>query len=215
MRAAPRRVQSSDNFDAGRDVVCQHLPVSVFLTTDRLVLRRFTEADVDNLVELDSDPAVMRYLTGGKATPRERIRDEIIPRILGYYEHYSGLGTWAADERFSGRFLGWMGLHPEDGRDPSEAELGYRLRRPAWGQGYATEGSRALIRKGFTEYGLRRVFATTMTVNAASRRVMEKCGLTFVRTFHESWPETIDGSEHGDVEYALERDEWERREASG
>jgi RimJ/RimL family protein N-acetyltransferase len=186
--------------------------VSVFLETDRLVLRRFTETDVDNLVDLDSDPAVMRYLNGGKATPRERVRDEILPRILGYYDRYSGLGIWSA-ERFSGRFLGWMGLHPNDDGDPLDAELGYRLRRSAWGTGYATEGSRALIRKGFTEFGLRRVFATTMNVNVASRRVMEKCGLSFVRTFYEDWPEAIDGSEHGDVEYALDREDWERNSA--
>jgi RimJ/RimL family protein N-acetyltransferase len=55
-------------------------------------------------------------------------------------------------------------------------ELGYRLRRQAWGRGYATEGSRALIRNGFTELGVRRVFATTMAVNLGSRRVLEKAG---------------------------------------
>jgi RimJ/RimL family protein N-acetyltransferase len=87
-------------------------------------------------------------------------------------------------------------------------ELGYRLRRDSWGKGYATEGSIALIRKGFTELGVHRVFAETMAVNVGSRRVMEKAGLRYVRTFHQDWPERIPGDEHGDVEYALTRAEW-------
>ena len=87
-------------------------------------------------------------------------------------------------------------------------ELGYRLRRSAWGQGYATEGSRALIHKGFTDLDVERVYAETMVVNTASRRVMEKAGLRYVRTFHADWPDKIPGDEHGDVEYALTRAEW-------
>jgi len=61
-----------------------------------------------------------------------------------------------------------------------ETELGYRLRRSAWGKGYGTEGSRALIRAGFIEHGVERVVAETMVVHTASRRVMEKAGLTLV-----------------------------------
>ncbi len=87
-------------------------------------------------------------------------------------------------------------------------ELGYRLHRRYWGQGLATEGAKALIEWGFTERGVRRVFATAMTVNHASRRVLEKVGLRYVRTFFEDWPDPIDGTEHGDMEYALTRTEW-------
>jgi RimJ/RimL family protein N-acetyltransferase len=75
--------------------------------------------------------------------------------------------------------------------------------------GYATEGSRALITMGFTGLGVQRVFAHTMTVNTASRRVMEKCGLTLVRTSPYEGPDVIEGSEHGEVEYALTKTEWE------
>ncbi|MFJ8208938.1 GNAT family N-acetyltransferase [Streptomyces sp. NPDC096033] len=88
--------------------------------------------------------------------------------------------------------------------------LGYRLNRPAWGRGYATEGARALIDKGFTELGVERVTANTMAVNTASRRVMEKSGLSFLRHFNGDWPEAIEGSEHGEVEYELTRAGWER-----
>ena len=185
----------------------------VLLETERLVLRRFTEADVDALCELDGDPEVMRFITGGRPTPREVIRDEPLPRFLRAYERFEGFGVWAAVERATGEFLGWFEFFPPEGRGPEEAELGYRLVRSAWGRGYATEGSRALIRKGFTELGVRRVVAETMAVNAASRRVMEKAGLACVRTFHQQWPERIEGDEHGDVEYALTKPEWERREA--
>jgi RimJ/RimL family protein N-acetyltransferase len=75
----------------------------------------------------------------------------------------------------------------------------------------ATEGSRAAIAKAFTDFDVPRVFAGTMAVNIASRRVMQRCGLHYVRTFHLEWDEPIDGSEHGEVEYALTRDEWDGR----
>jgi RimJ/RimL family protein N-acetyltransferase len=178
-----------------------------------LILRRFTEADVDALVELNGDPEVMRFLTGGVPTPRDVVEREIIPGHLRYYERYENYGHWAAIERSSGAFIGWFHFRPpKEGGAPGEIELGYRLRRSAWGKGYGTEGSRALIRKGFTELGVRRVIARTMAVNTASRRVMEKAGLTLARTFEESWEHPIPGAEHGEVEYALDRADWERTE---
>ena len=118
----------------------------------------------------------------------------------------------AAVEKSTNRFVGWFHFRPAEGATLDEVELGYRLRKAAWGQGYATEGSRALIHKGFTELGVHRVVAETMVVNAASRRVMEKAGLAYVRTFHQPWPYPIEGSEHGDIEYALRKDDWERAE---
>lgn len=179
----------------------------IFLETERLVLRRFTESDVDKLVELDGDPAVMRFLTGGKATPREVIRDEVLPKFLGYYERHDSLGYWAAEEKSTGDFVGWFALEPTKG--PDDVELGYRLRRAAWGKGYATEGARALIRTAFTELGVSRVYAETMAVNTASRRVMAKAGLRYRRTFHLSWPDPIVGAEQGEVEYALTKAEFD------
>ena len=184
------------------------MKVHVYLETERLKLRRFTADDVDDLVELDSDPDVMRFINGGRPTPREEIENDVLPAFLAYYERDEGYGFWAAVEKSAGRFVGWFHLRPGEDSPPGEVELGYRLRTPAWGKGYATEGSRALIDKGFAELGVERVFATTMTVNVASRRVMEKAGLKFVRTFHQPWPDYIEGQEQGDVEYALLRSEW-------
>jgi len=115
------------------------------------VLRRFTEADVEDLFDLDGDPEVMRFLTGGKPTPREVIRDETLSRFLHYYERFEGVGFWAAIEKATGEFLGWFHFRPAEGGSPDEVELGYRLKRSSWGKGYATEGSGAPIHKGFTE----------------------------------------------------------------
>jgi RimJ/RimL family protein N-acetyltransferase len=193
----------------------QNLSVQIFLETDRLVLRRFTDDDVDNLVELDSDPAVMRFINGGRPTPRAEIESEVLPAFLGYYERYAGYGFWAAVERSTEGFVGWFHFRPADAATPDDVELGYRLLRSAWGKGYATEGSRALIDKGFAELGVLRVFASTMVVNVASRRVMEKAGLRFVRVFRQPWPYHIEGDEHGDVEYALLRSEWEQARTGG
>ena len=184
----------------------------IILETPRLALRQFTEDDVANLFDLNNDPQVMRYITGGRPTPLEELRDEVIPFHLAVYERLDRLGTWAA-ESAAREFLGWFHFRPGPGADISNVDLGYRLRRSAWNQGYATEGSRALIDMGFTDLGVERVFAHTMAVNAASRRVLEKCGLALVRTIPYEGPDVIEGSEHGEVEYALAKPEWEARAA--
>lgn len=182
--------------------------VHIHLQTERLSIRRFTVADEDNLVSLNGDPEVMRYITGGLPVPgREEIRDEIIPFNLAAYDRHPGFGTWAADDIRTGEFLGWFHLRPR--RSDGSIDLGYRLRRSAWGNGYATEGSRALIDKGFGEHDIDRVVAETMTVNLASRRVLEKCGLTHIRTYFDEDLPAIDGADQGHVEYQLTRAEWE------
>ena len=187
--------------------------IHIILETPRLTLRQFTEDDVDNLFGLNSDPAVMRYLTGGRPTPREQIRDEILPFHLAVYDRFDRLGTWAAESATTGEFLGWFHLRAGDGTDITNVELGYRLHRSAWNHGYATEGSRALISRGFTDLGVERVFAHTMTVNTGSRHVLEKCGLTLVYTTPYEGPDVIEGGEHGEVEYAITKPEWEMRTA--
>lgn len=187
----------------------------IFLETERLLLREFTADDVDNLVDLDGDPEVMQFITGGLTTSREAIENETLPAFLSYYDRYPGYGFWAAIERSTGDFLGWFHFRPAEGHPEDEPELGYRLRKSSWGKGYAAEGSRALIRKGFLEFGVRRVVAEAMVVHTASRRVMEKAGLTLARTFHQDWPYPIDGDDQGDVEYALTREDWAREHDPG
>ena len=184
----------------------------VFLETERLVLRRFTAADVDNLAGLDADPDVMRFVSGGIPTSRDAIENEFLPAFLGYYQRYQAFGFWAAIEKPAGDFLGWFHFRPRQGSAQDQVELGYRMRKSAWGKGYATEGSRALIRNGFTESGVQRVTAEAMAANTASRRVLEKAGLTLVRTFSQPWPGATGGPQIEVVEYALNRADWEQRE---
>ncbi|MEI7029834.1 GNAT family N-acetyltransferase [Streptomyces pratensis] len=181
-----------------------------FLETDRLVLRPFTDADVPDLLALDNDPDVMRYINGGRPTSEQDIRGRTLPRLLHDHPCTGARGYWAALRKDTGTFLGWFELRPLNDHDPAVAELGYRLHRSAWGRGYATEGARALVNKAFTDLGVEQVTANTMAVNVASRRVMEKAGLTFLRAYTEDWPETIEGSEHGEVAYVLTRKAWER-----
>jgi RimJ/RimL family protein N-acetyltransferase len=187
--------------------------VDTYLETERLALRRFTADDADLLIELDSDPAVMRYLTGGVATAPEIVRERHLPYIIAGYEKWDGdLGLFAAHERDGGAFIGWFCLRPEPDGPRDEAELGYRLRQASWGRGYATEGSQALLRKGFTGLGVRMVWAETMAVNHGSRHVMEKLGMTLAGAIPTPPDmEMVEGSKHGGVRYEITQEQWAQR----
>lgn len=178
------------------------------METERLILRPFVPADIDELITLHNDPAVMTYLTGGKPVSRETVERD-------YHERFLPYGYLAGVEKVSGTFIGWYGLHvsrADSGDDEAGDEwLGYRLHRRAWGRGFGTEGVRAVIDDGFRHRGVQRVRATTMAVNTPSRRVMERVGLTYLRTFHEEWDDPLPGTEFGEVEYALTRDRWQQR----
>ena len=84
--------------------------MQIFLETERLVLRRFTEDDVDNLVELDSDPDVMHFINGGRPTPRHEIESDVLPAFLDYYERFAGYGFWAADREVERPIRGMVPL---------------------------------------------------------------------------------------------------------
>lgn len=181
----------------------------ILLETERLRFRRFVPEDIDRLVELDSDPEVMRYITYGQPTPRERYEREIIPRWLAFQDTMPLLGYWAAESRTAGEVVGWFHLRP-DRFDAGEQELGYRLRRREWGHGLATEGGRALVAYGFERAGADKISARTLAANAGSRRVMEKCGLAFERDF--VYPEDIlagrTEAERAAVKYSITRPRW-------
>jgi len=181
--------------------------MTVLLETERLTLRAFTPDDAGRLSELNADRDVMWFLTGGEPTPQEEVRDQVMPFYLGFYERHghSGFGYWAAETRDAREFLGWFHLKPDE---HGGADLGYRLRKDAWNKGYATEGARALVDWSFTPLGATRVTGHTMTVNQASRRVLQKAGLALIRTYHDDGNPAIPGAELGTVEYALTREEW-------
>ena len=182
------------------------------MQTERLVLRRFTADDADLLIELDSDPAVMRYLTGGEPTAPTVVRELYLPGILGAYERWGGnLGVFAAHEKDGGAFIGWFCLRPERGGPTDEVELGYRLRREAWGNGYATEGSRGLLRKAFVELDVRLVWGETMFANLPSQKVMEKVGMTVAEAIPTPDDmKMIERSELGGLRYEIAKEQWEQ-----
>lgn len=173
----------------------------VRLTTARLVLRPVSPADRADLVALEMDPEVMRYLNGGLPVHEQGgvHGDFLTPR-----------GTepevLAAHERETGCFVGWFALF-DDGlvSGLKTAELGYRLRRQAWGQGYGTEGASALVAEALGRLGFDRVRAQTMAAHLGSRRVMEKAGFCYAETVFPPSLVAIPGSERGEVIYEVRR----------
>ena len=173
----------------------------------RLTMRRFATSDLADLIELHNDPLVMRFLNNGRPVPD----GEVIAELTAWIDEYAtsdAFGCWAMNEAATSRFVGWIHFRPGHGVGEQELELGFRLHRACWGKGFATEASCAVIDRGFAQLPIERVFAHTMAVHRASRRVMEKAGMRIVRTFTADWPVRIPGDEYGDVEYALTRAEW-------
>lgn len=146
------------------------------LATGRLTLRRWRPADRAPFAALNADPEVNEFLTG----PLSRAEsDELVERIEAGFEHY-GFGLWALEIQGSGEFAGFAGL----ARPPFEAhftpavEVGWRLARPAWGHGYATEAGRAALAFGFGRAGLEQIVSMTAVGNRRSRAVMERLGMS-------------------------------------
>lgn len=161
--------------------------MDVLLRTGRLTLRRFTPADAGTLFALDADPEVVRhtgrrYRGGGTSAELTSIERDILPGFIARYARDGVFAYWAADDRETGETLGWFQFTPAGG--PGEVELGYRLKRSAWGRGLATEGARALLDRGFRDWGVERVVASALVANRASIRVLERLGLRRVRLFH-------------------------------
>ena len=165
--------------------------------TERLVMRPMRPGDLDLLVELNGDDQVMEFITG-KASTAEETAEEV--------EHAVGT-RWLAFERDGLEFVGWVGAVPASA---GEYDIGWRLKRSAWGRGFATEAAHALVDRLFA-VGAQRVFAQTMAVNTRSRAVMERVGLRFARTFFLDFADPLPGTELGEVEYELFRSEWEAR----
>ena len=174
------------------------LPV---LSTERLALRPASASDLDILIGLNSDPAVMAYILGRAATAAETA-EEWEQRLAKKSNPEVGLGYWLGFE--DGHFIGWWSASWFAPR-PNSSGIGYRLHASAWGRGLATEGADAMIAQAFSVPSVDSVFASTMAVNAASRRVLEKLGMTHVRSWTEKWEEPIPGAEHGEVGYELRR----------
>lgn len=184
----------------------------IVVETERMLLRWFTEADAGPLAALYGDPRVMRFITLQPPSLAE-VESEILPDYLREYRDLpDGLGPFAAVEKGTGQMAGRFSLKPANSYGlAGGTELGYRLYPAFWGRGLATEGARALIGSAFGRLPLDRVVATTMADNTGSWRVLEKCGMRRVRTFHYPDAALMPGAEHGDFVYELTRSDWARQ----
>jgi RimJ/RimL family protein N-acetyltransferase len=188
------------------------------LITRRLALHPVAPRHAGLIAALDADPEVMRYV-GGPVSDRA-LSTASHQRRLEMGGRVEGLGHWAAfgrDPTRPGRdcteeperFVGLLMLPPAHGPDqPNDrtvADLGYRLRRHAWGHGYGREAATALLAHAFDTVGLSRVIAQTRIDNAASRRLLEAVGLQHVRTFR-----SLDSGAGDplDVEYEMRAEDW-------
>jgi len=196
------------------------------LHTARLLLAPLADRHLDLEVELDSDPEVLRFISG-RAHTREEVERAHAERMalgrkvpgLGYFMAFGtrqgAAGSTPPETEQAGHFVGLLMLPPAHGPDqpddPTVAGLGYRLLRRYWRRGLATEASGELLRHAFETVGMQRVIAQTMAVNAASRGVMKAVGMSHVRTYFPQFGDPLPGTDQGEVEYELTAEEWRRR----
>jgi ribosomal-protein-alanine N-acetyltransferase len=139
-------------------------------STDRLILRPHTVEDAAYLMALNADPEVVRYTGDGPFASLEGAA--VVATSLARQYAERRLGRFVVVERRSGRAIGWCGLRWHD--DEGAADLGFRLSRDRWGEGFATEAARACLTYG-DALGIG-IFARAMPANAASVRVLHKLG---------------------------------------
>ncbi|GAB3812505.1 GNAT family N-acetyltransferase [Kribbella italica] len=146
------------------------------LRTERLLLRQWTEADKEPFAALNADPAVMEHFPA--MLTREQ-SDEMVDRTARAVVE-RGFGWWAVEVLETGRFIGFTGLSVASFEAPftPAVEIGWRLSKDAWGNGYATEGARAALAYGFGPLGLDEIVSFTATTNLPSQRVMQRIGMT-------------------------------------
>jgi RimJ/RimL family protein N-acetyltransferase len=147
------------------------------LRTARLLLRGWRDEDREPFAAMNADPEVREHFPGGAMTRDES--DALIDRFLERWRE-EGHAPWAVERLEDGAFIGFIGLlsvHFEAPFTPA-VEVGWRLARPSWRHGYATEGGAASLRWGFEVLGLSEVVSFTTPGNVRSRAVMERLGMT-------------------------------------
>ncbi|MGW7434001.1 GNAT family N-acetyltransferase [Streptomyces sp. NPDC054861] len=145
------------------------------LLTKRLTLRRWRDSDLEPWAELNADPEVREHL--GDLLTRDQ-SDASVARFQVEFDE-RGYGWWAVEVRATGEFIGFAGLdRVDDGIPFKGVEIGWRLARSAWGQGYATEAALAVLAYGFDTLGLPEILAVTTSSNFRSQAVMRRIGMT-------------------------------------
>ncbi|MFF2382748.1 GNAT family N-acetyltransferase [Streptomyces sp. NPDC058108] len=145
------------------------------LRTDRLLLRRWRDSDLAPWAEMNADPEVREHL-GDLLT-----REQSDASVASFREEFDrrGYGWWALEVRATGEFIGFAGLDQVEEDMPfTGVEIGWRLARGAWGQGYASEAARTVLAHGFEALALSEILAVTTAANLRSRAVMRRIGMT-------------------------------------
>jgi ribosomal-protein-alanine N-acetyltransferase len=162
------------------------------LRSDRLVLRRWRDSDGDPFAALNTHPEVVEHLPA----PLTRAdSDAMIDRMEAHFDEF-GFGLWALEIAGTGQFIGFTGLStPRFAAHFMPAvEIGWRLARWAWGQGYATEAARRALAYGFEDVGLPEIVSFTAVGNSRSRAVMARIGMTHDPTDDFEHPLVPEGS---------------------
>ncbi len=170
------------------------------LETERLKMRPLVESDVDDIFAMRSDEEIMRFIREPQA--RDESFDWI--KLVSARWHKDKLGFCAVIEKATDRFLGWCGIWRL--KETGEIEIGYAIDKAHWGKGFATEAAAGFMRYAFDELNAERLVAVARPENTASRRVMEKLGMRFVKiaTFYEQ----------SLVQFAISKDEFLRLKSS-
>tara|TARA_Y100001960_G_C14171852_1_gene585850 strand:- start:104 stop:610 length:507 start_codon:yes stop_codon:yes gene_type:complete len=165
------------------------------METERITLKKFNKNDFDLLFQVDKDPEVMKYLTLGKPSTFEEIKKETMPRILQSYTNGKNYGIFSAYLKKTNEYIGSFQFEP-DKHIENAIEVGWRLKKEHWGNGYATEVGLSLVEKA--KKLNKKVIARAMIDNQASIRVMQKIGLKFIEEF---WGDYESHSGTPDVRY--------------
>lgn len=145
------------------------------LRTERLVLRRWRDSDLEPWAAMNADPVVREHL--GEPLTREQ-SDSSVAAFLAEFDE-RGYGWWAVEVQATGSFIGFAGLDDvDDGLPFTGVEIGWRLARSAWGHGYATEAALATLTFGFGTLALPEIVAITTATNLRSQAVMRRIGMT-------------------------------------
>ena len=145
------------------------------LETDRLILRTWVDEDLESMLAINQDPKVMEYFPELQDLETTQ---KLIVSINRHFEKY-GYTVYATIRKDSGEFIGFIGLFtPEfESHFTSTTEIGWRLSSNHWGQGFATEGAKAVLDYAFRELKIPEIVSFTAAGNAKSIRVMHKIGL--------------------------------------
>lgn len=172
------------------------------LRTDRLTLRRWRDSDLEPWAAMNADPQVREHL--GDLLTREQ-SDASVARFQAEFDQ-RGYGWWAVEAQTTGEFIGFAGLDQVDDDMPfTGVEIGWRLARSAWGQGYATEAALAVLTYGFDTLELREILAVTTATNLRSQAVMRRIGMTRDPADDFDDPTTPDGPLRPNVLYRIAR----------